>query len=163
MAVLRSLLAVSAVFSAGIAHADEAEEAVAASASADVIAELESLRWEKRLLLVPEEFALSQTSRANPDQMQERDVQLVVYSGDGIILRPFETDADAADFVVLKAQGADDILRDHYGFPATYTALIGKDGTTKQAFRRFARQAHVNDIIDSMPMRQKEMRSPGGD
>ncbi|MGD1977439.1 MAG: DUF4174 domain-containing protein [Gammaproteobacteria bacterium] len=58
-----------------------------------------------------------------------------------------------------------DSLREQYGIgPSDFAVfLIGKDGGVKLRLERPPRAAELFELIDSMPMRQQEMRASPGD
>ena len=58
-----------------------------------------------------------------------------------------------------------DSLREQYGIgPSDFAVfLIGKDGGVKLGLERPPRAAELFELIDSMPMRQQEMRASPGD
>jgi hypothetical protein len=58
-----------------------------------------------------------------------------------------------------------DSLREQYGIgpPDFAVFLIGKDGGVKLRLERPPRAAELFELIDSMPMRQQEMRASPGD
>jgi hypothetical protein len=123
----------------------------------DTPALFESYRWRNRLLLVfaasPSEprFAAQQAElAARRGDLTERDLlafalfDTVDGEGDGHAINPEQTAA----------------LRAHYGLAAGAFAvlLIGKDGTEKRRAMAPMPVSELLALIDSMPMRQQEMR-----
>lgn len=114
-------------------------------------------QWNRRLFLI---FAPSeehegfkrmraQTKNAN---FTRRDLDLVTVTGDTV--------RDNGE--VIAAPTARE-LRRVYGVPAGALAvrLVGKDGAVKLARAGAVRMDEVYALIDSMPMRQEEMRRRG--
>lgn len=106
---------------------------------------LEELRWKNRVLLIyapagsERQLALQEQSlRTHEAELKERDVAQ-------IILREPAEDRKTADRFKLAEAG--------------FTVLlIGKDGGEKLRSHDVVSPAMLCDLIDSMPMRQQEMR-----
>lgn len=118
---------------------------------------LESFRWEKRLVLVfarsdqdPAYQALAQNLENTRDELLDRDIR---------VFHLFEQGKSYLDRQVLSPTSAQRLQRAFRVQPGQLTLiLIGKDGGEKQ---RQTEDISVNSIfplIDGMPMRQAEMR-----
>ncbi|ARK12387.2 DUF4174 domain-containing protein [Fibrella sp. ES10-3-2-2] len=113
-----------------------------------------SNRWKHRVILV-----YAQTNGAADLQKQRK---LLAEQQKGLAERDFEliiavgADLSAADKQYLR--GGDRQLPASARF---MTYLIGKDGGVKQRFATPVGPAELFRIVDSMPMRQSEMRRQG--
>ena len=119
---------------------------------------LSDYQWQHRILLV---FASSTDSSQYRQQMQiwqtdaagtsDRDLKLVQILGTG------ESQVDGRSLSSASAKR----LRQQFGItPEAFAAiLVGKDGTEKQRSQTPIDLAVLFRTIDSMPMRQREMRS----
>ena len=117
------------------------------------VPELESYQWKQRPLLV---FAPSagdsrravqiQRVEAERSEFEERDMVLleIVAGGD-----------DVVDGAALRA-------RFHVDEAAFAAVLIGKDGTAKGHWTEPVELRELWELIDAMPMRQREMEQRGG-
>jgi hypothetical protein len=96
------------------------------------------------------QLAVIRTSRRKFD---DRDMQLIVVTGDGA--------SRAEDRPLSKADGAR--LRLEYGVSADKFAvrLVGKDGGVKRTSDRIVDLDEIYALIDGMPMRKQEMRARG--
>ena len=119
---------------------------------------LEELKWENRVLLV---FA----SGGNDDTLER---QLVAF-------REAEPDLKERDLIVFilpagehgscegnpLPPGRAQALREDFGVPAEEFAvvLVGKDGGEKKRWGDYAPIPEIKDVIDAMPMRQREMQT----
>ncbi len=118
---------------------------------------LAELRWKKRILVVssPDETNEDyRTQRADilrtAAQSRERDLVLITLVGDE------ESRMDGrplTDEEVREVRNALGLLRKSFAL-----RLIGKDGGTKLARDGATPMAEIHALIDSMPMRQQEMR-----
>ena len=120
---------------------------------------LDQLKWEKRPLLL---FAKSRSFAPLDKQVD--------------LLRQYRPDLEDRDMVVLSTTGRQETNAAIGYFPiARGTArqlrrqfepaergltviLVGKDGTEKGRWQQIVEPQDLFDIIDSMPMRQQEMR-----
>jgi NADH dehydrogenase [ubiquinone] 1 alpha subcomplex assembly factor 1 len=114
-------------------------------------------RWQKRPLLI---FAKSESSpplqqqlaavEATRDLFEERDMVLIVVLAAG--------PSQAGDGPLSENDG--DRLREAYGVREDTFAvrLVGKDGGVKRQADEIVPMEELYDLIDSMPMRQQEMR-----
>ena len=114
--------------------------------------------WKHRVLLI---FSPSQQTaeyreqldhlRADPDGLQERDLQVYRIFPEGLI---------TSERDVLDHNDLSDQYRSQYGVdPETFTVvLVGKDGTEKLRTNEVLRTDKLYATIDAMPMRQREMR-----
>lgn len=112
--------------------------------------DLKDYRWKNRILLLCEDGEELIQSREQIEkfsslkrQMEERQLLILVF--DGKTLR----DKDLNPLMELGKR-----IRE--GFEGVL--LIGKDGGVKSESEFFVSPAAIFDIIDSMPMRQAEMR-----
>jgi len=118
---------------------------------------LDSLRWKKRPLLI---FSPDQTSlpfqrllgRLNELQPQIRDREMA-------ILQIVGDDQATLDGEPITAESAEH-LRARFKIPEGEFAviLVGKDGTEKFRSQHAVNMQKLFERIDSMPMRQREMR-----
>ena len=123
-------------------------------------ADLKGYRWQNRLLLVfaPKEIITDfeefnrQLKAENPEVL-DRDL---------VVFRIFETASSRVDNQPLSPENAE-ALRQRFEIKAgQFTViLIGKDGSVKLIRERQADLKEIFDLIDSMPMRQREMREKG--
>ena len=125
---------------------------------AAIAAPLDGLRGEKRvLLLFSKSRSLSSLDRLvdllrerRPD-LEERDTVVLVTAGS-------DPTYSAIGYTSLPA-GANRDLRRLYKPEGSglVTVLVGKDGGEKARFRGVADPDAIFDLIDAMPMRQREM------
>jgi hypothetical protein len=120
--------------------------------TADEVVTLESLRWKHRVLLVPSVVDGRSHVKwsSESDAMRERD--LVVFEEvDGTFRQWFPEPATKTTLKLSR-----DTERRVHG----RVTLIGKDGGIKRHWKSDSAElpAAVFALIDSMPMRQREMR-----
>jgi len=119
--------------------------------------DLSDYRWKNRLLFI---FAPS-TTNATFLAMDKRLAQTALEIEDRymIIFRIFENSPSRVSDKPL-LPGDDKALRRHFGIETgRFTVvLVGKDGGVKLVAHRDADLQSIFNLIDSMPMRQKEMR-----
>ena len=128
----------------------------ASQASADI---LSPLLWKNRVLIL---FDASRSSapldrqidilRQRRSEMRERD--LVAISNPG------KSDTASVIGYVSITPGANRELRNRFK-PAAHAmtiVLVGKDGTEKGRWQKLVQADEIFDLIDSMPMRQKEIK-----
>jgi hypothetical protein len=127
----------------------------AAAATAEI--DLTDYRWKHRLLFI---FAPS-TTDATFLTLDKRLAQtaLEIEDRDMIIFRIFENSPSRVSDKPL-LPGDDDALRRRFGIKTgRFTVvLVGKDGGVKLVAYRDADLQSIFNLIDSMPMRQQEMR-----
>jgi len=122
--------------------------------------DLASYRWKNRILLI---FSPTDTDTGFEafNQSLARELSEVKLR-DLILLRVFET---APSFIEDKPLSPEDAekLRDRFRVrPGHFTViLIGKDGGVKMVREERVELQEIFDLIDSMPMRQQEMRKEG--
>ena len=116
---------------------------------------LDAYAWEARPLLI---FASSDSAptlrrqlevlRPHQDELLEREVPVIVVTEDAVRMNGQDAPMSAA------------ALRSRYRISADEFAilLIGKDTGVKLWERETVRPSRIFDLIDSMPMRQQEMR-----
>jgi hypothetical protein len=123
-------------------------------------ADLTSYRWKSRLLLV-----FSPTD-SNPgfaafDQNVSRELP-AVKDRDLIVFRVFEKGPSRMDEHPLSSEDAQKLRRHFKVGPGRFTViLVGKDGGVKMVREHRAELQEIFDLIDSMPMRQREMKEKG--
>ena len=122
--------------------------------------DLSDYRWKHRLLFI---FAPS-TTDATFLALDKRLAQtaLEIEDRDMIIFRIFENSPSwVSDRPLLP--GDDEAIRRRFGIETgRFTlVLIGKDGGVKLLAHRDADLQSIFNLIDSMPMRQQEMREKG--
>jgi hypothetical protein len=123
-------------------------------------ADLTSYRWKNRLLLVfsPTE---SDPGFAAFDPNVSRELA-AVKDRDLIVFRVFEKGPSRVDEHPLSSEDAQNLRRRFEVGPGRFTViLIGKDGGVKMVREHRAELQEIFDLIDSMPMRQREMREKG--
>lgn len=102
-------------------------------------------RWEHRIIVIDEnmEFAQQQLNQLldEPDELTDRDLLVFLKRGKILICQNAEEE-------ILED------IRDRY----VGICLIGKDGGVKLRKDSLVDTRHIFDLIDSMPMRQSEMR-----
>jgi hypothetical protein len=120
-------------------------------------ADLGQYRWQNRLLFLfapsPEVLAfqtLSGELSRNPDSVRDRD--LLVFS-------VLEQGTSVSDHREITLEGAEN-LRRHFGVSrgAFTVVLVGKDGTVKLQREGMTALKDIFGLIDSMPMRRREIR-----
>jgi len=122
--------------------------------------QLSDYRWENRLLLV---FAPSQESADHKKQMEElnnrRDGLL---DRDLKIIHLFREDASFGDGREIDKETVNGLYQKFDVKPGSYRIiLIGKDGTEKLRKSTLLETDELFGLIDSMPMRQREMKQDG--
>jgi hypothetical protein len=123
-------------------------------AGASELAPLESLRWERRVVLVfttaSSRTASLDALRARAEALEEREVTwLLIQDGEPMVASPdFEADGRLTAAVVAAFQPLSRPLD---------VVLIGKDGGVKNRSISLDLEALL-DQIDGMPMRRREMR-----
>ncbi|NGP75810.1 DUF4174 domain-containing protein [Balneolaceae bacterium YR4-1] len=122
--------------------------------------QLSDYRWENRLLLV---FAPSQENDDYQKQLEELNSNREgVLDRDLKIVHLFSDDASNIDGQQIDDKSTEDIYKKYEVTPGQYTViLIGKDGTVKLRTGNLLTNKEVFGLIDSMPMRQREMREQG--
>ncbi|MEO1459849.1 MAG: DUF4174 domain-containing protein [Pseudomonadota bacterium] len=110
---------------------------------ARVDAALEAYRWSARPILV---FAEPEDPRLDAQLDALDRARAALAERDNVVI------VDTAERSALRRRFA----------PAGFTViLVGKDGGEKLRRRRVVKPAELNALIDTMPMRQNEMRSGG--
>lgn len=113
-------------------------------------------RWENRLLIVVdnrvETPGRSEQFRSFQDRdssNRERDLLLITLSGNSVWLDNVRQGSNAS------------LWRDHFNISPQFRGLllIGKDGGIKFTSTEHTETQTIYDLIDSMPMRQQEMRN----
>jgi len=119
--------------------------------------DLTPFRWKNRLLLlfVPDASA--------PEYVEQWDALnrhwTALIERDLLVVSIFETDGGDIDGEEISEADAD-ALRGQFKVKEGWAAaiLIGKDGTEKQRYPMPADPGKLMGLIDTMPMRQREMR-----
>lgn len=107
-------------------------------------------RWKNRILVVfneLEEFKESQKEILDLDIPGLLDRDMVIF-GLGVENGPYRYTDN------FSIEG----LREAHDLGGSSVALFGKDGTVKARWDRAVSTSELFDIIDSMPMRRREMR-----
>jgi hypothetical protein len=123
-------------------------------------ADLSAYRWKNRLLLL---FAANQT---DPDfKAFNRDLSRrtgEVKDRDMIVFRVLEEGLSQRGREALQKEDAEELQRRFRVEPGQFTViLVGKDGGVKMVRVHNAELQEFFDLIDSMPMRRREMRERG--
>ncbi|MEN0042042.1 MAG: DUF4174 domain-containing protein [Pseudomonadota bacterium] len=120
---------------------------------------LADLQWEKRVLLL---FAKSRSDASLDRQVDVlRDFRFELEDRDLIVLRTAgsEETRAAIGYVDLRRGSARQLRRRYVPESSRLTVvLIGKDGQEKQRWNRLVQPEEIFEVIDAMPMRQREMR-----
>ena len=116
------------------------------------VPELESYRWKQRPLLV---FAPSARDLRRAVQIQRVEAERAAFEErDMILLEIVAGGDDFADGVALRA-------RFHVDETAFAPVLIGKDCTAKGRWTEPVEMRELWELIDAMPIRQREMEQRG--
>lgn len=118
--------------------------------------DLQSYRWQKRLLLI---FAPSpETSAYQALERQLQEQASGVRERDLLVFRLLEQGPSSGPGGDISPAGAK-ALRQRFGItPGTFTVvLVGKDGGVKLKGQGQGGLTDIFGLIDSMPMRQREM------
>jgi hypothetical protein len=118
--------------------------------------DLSSYRWRHRLLLIFTPSADVPAYQALVEKLNQERAEVI--DRDLIVFRLVDQGKSQVGKAVLSPQGAE-TLRRHFGVPKNEfrVILIGKDGGVKLS-QRSVDLADVFGLIDSMPMRQREMQ-----
>jgi len=119
--------------------------------------DLTAFRWKNRLLLLfvpdasaPEYIDQWDTLNRHWDALIDRDL---------LVVSIFEADGGDIDGAEISEDDTEALRRQFKVKPSWAAAvLVGKDGTEKQRYPMPADPAKVAALIDTMPMRQREMR-----
>lgn len=119
---------------------------------------LVDLQWKKRVLVLFDQSRSSASLDRQIDRLRERrpdvddrDLIVIVNAGN-------QRSLVAMGYAPLPASAALQLKRRLDPAPRGMTmVLIGKDGTEKQRWNRTIDPQEIFDIIDAMPMRQREM------
>jgi len=111
-------------------------------------------RWKNRILVVfntGDEFKVSQKEILEQDIPGLLDRDMIIL-GLGGVHEPYKIDStlDLGE------------LREAHDLGGSSIALFGKDGSVKARWDRTVSISELFDIIDSMPMRRREMREKRG-
>ena len=116
------------------------------------VPELESYRWKQRPLLV---FSPSAGDSRRAVQIQRVEAERAAFDERGMVLLEIVAGGDdSADGAGLRA-------RFHVDEAAFAAVLIGKDGTAKGRWTEPVEMRELWEVIDAMPMRQREMEQRG--
>ena len=120
-------------------------------------ADLAAYRWKNRLLLV---FSPTRSNSAFARFNQDLSSRaLDVEDRDLIVFRIHEGGPSQRGEDPLSTEDAEELRRRFGVRPGVFTViLIGKDGGVKMVREDQAGLQEIFDLIDSMPMRQREMR-----
>lgn len=128
------------------------------NANANAGIDLSQYYWKNRPLLLfahspeaPAYRAVVEDLNARSDQIADRDM---------VIIEVFETGLVRVDAKPVPGESADDLRRRFSVTEGMLTAiLVGKDGGRKLRQTGRLDLEEIFDLIDSMPMRQREMRN----
>lgn len=121
---------------------------------------LQSYQWSYRLLIVgaPSETDVRYRALAHALRQQVRELR----DRNMVILHLFETGVSHAGHKVFDTQDALHLREQLALAPGELTTvLIGKDGREKQRQTNRIDLGEILELIDTMPMRQQEMRQRG--
>ena len=132
---------------------------LATPASANPLA---SLQWEKRIVLMfSPSRSLATLDRQEDDfrerrpDLKDRDIDVFTIAGSSPV-------QDAIGYTRLPSGANRDLRRLYEPFRTGLTiVLIGRDGTEKQRWNKHVDVDEIFALIDTMPMRQREMREDG--
>ncbi|MAV55605.1 MAG: hypothetical protein CMJ28_06585 [Phycisphaerae bacterium] len=114
---------------------------------------IKELKWNKRLLVLDANTVKAQELRAEIDRniasWRDRDMHLVILEGDRVGGEEAEQDAKA--------------WRQKFGLPQEGAVLVGKDGGVKERWPAAPQLQNIFDLVDAMPMRQRELRESSED
>jgi hypothetical protein len=112
---------------------------------------LESLKWKNRILIINQDEATVKKFKDKMDAVQDRDIII------------FYIDQEALSSFPKNIMVSKESLVKYYDIKleGTESILIGKDGGIKLR-KQSAAPKEIFDLIDSMPMRQSEMRKKSG-
>jgi hypothetical protein len=118
---------------------------------------LETYRWKNRILILftpstgfPDFLRQHQELRNHADEVRDRDL---------IVIELFGEQKGVKGSSVLSEQSVRALRSRYQVGPEEYRViLIGKDGTVKLASKTLVPAEQLFALIDSMPMRQQEMR-----
>ncbi|MDJ0783861.1 MAG: DUF4174 domain-containing protein [Desulfosarcinaceae bacterium] len=130
-------------------------------ASTAATSDLSPYRWQQRLLLV---FAATPSDAAYQElERQLHQQRTAVQDRDLLVFRIFAVGTAQGPDSPMSDEDAD-LLRRRYGVPADQfqIVLIGKDGGDKGRYGSPPALQAIFDRIDTMPMRQEEMRRRDG-
>jgi hypothetical protein len=119
--------------------------------------DLGQYRWKNRLLflfspspVVPAYQSLDQELRRNPDGVADRDL---------LVFRVLEQGPSAVGSQEISPQDATNLRRRFGVSPGAFTVvLVGKDGGVKIERSGPVTLSEIFTLIDSMPMRRREMQ-----
>ncbi|MDX1585632.1 MAG: DUF4174 domain-containing protein [Balneolaceae bacterium] len=122
--------------------------------------ELSEYRWENRLLLV---FAPTQEHPLYKQQLDELNKEKAgMLERDLKVFHLFSEDASFGDGYQINSETVKNLYRRYNADPNNYTiVLLGKDGTEKTRKSSLLTTEKLFTLIDSMPMRQREVRNQG--
>ena len=114
---------------------------------------VKELKWNKRLLILDATTVKAQDLRTEIDRniaaWRDRDLHLVLLDGDQV--GGEEANQDAS------------FWRKKFRIDQEGTVLVGKDGGVKERWPLAPRLQEVFDLVDAMPMRQRELRDATND
>jgi hypothetical protein len=118
--------------------------------------DLKQYQWKNRLLLV---FAPSPEDEQYQEQLEHLSDDDELAERDLILFHLFASDSGFAGETRLSEEDVTQLQKKFNIAPRDFTvALIGKDGTEKERWKRAVRSENLFALIDDMPMRQQEMR-----
>jgi hypothetical protein len=141
----------------------ELPDPAAREANAADAFELESLKWDKRVILL---FAASPRDPAYARQQElfaEKSAEMT--ARDLVVVAAFADGSGMLDGRPIDTRSVRALRRDFQPRANAFSfVLVGKDGTEKMRVEgKPAKPAEVFDTIDAMPMRQTEMKEDAKD
>ncbi|WP_224483565.1 DUF4174 domain-containing protein [Robertkochia aurantiaca] len=117
---------------------------------------LETYKWKNRLLLIfpqqniiPTQSEQYKAFQATPEKIRDRDILIFTLTTEQVYL--FEDKTEISREQVIKKLDLES--------PPPMLVLIGKDGGIKYRSRKLVDPLIIYELIDSMPMRQQEMKN----
>ena len=114
---------------------------------------IKELKWNKRLLVLDTTTVKAQDLRTEIDRniaaWRDRDLHLVLLDGDRVGGEEAEQDAS--------------FWRKKFRIVQEGAVLVGKDGGVKERWSVAPQLQEIFDLVDAMPMRQRELRDATND
>ncbi|NNF34712.1 MAG: DUF4174 domain-containing protein [Saprospiraceae bacterium] len=112
---------------------------------------LNTFKWKNRILIIQQQEEFFQTMKTKVKELKDRDMIIIHIQDDHLYSFPQSLNLDSKE------------VTNYFGFEKnnSYVILIGKDGGIKLN-KASTSCNEIFDLIDSMPMRQSEMRKKSG-
>lgn len=121
---------------------------------------LHQYQWKNRIFLVFAESEKDTTFQTFKKQLMEEKEGIA--DRDLLIFQIFETGASSYDSRLLDAGTVENLRNKFFVNPGSFRIiLIGKDGNEKFQSTSMVKLAEIFSLIDSMPMRRREMTEKG--